>query len=100
MPEWPRKRTSVWRRVAWSWRGATGVHAKKSPNLVMYVSALVIFQYQTWIHSSIEILCFLRQSESPTNASIPELERQIDKLTKVSLMLHRRSALYICVASF
>ena len=24
-----------------------------------------------------------RQSESPTNASIPELERQIDKLTKV-----------------
>ena len=31
----------------------------------------------------------LRQSESPTNASIPELERQIDKLTKVRPGQHR-----------
>lgn len=33
----------------------------------------------------------LSQSESPSNASIPELERQIDKLTKVSLVLHRHT---------
>lgn len=30
---------------------------------------------------------FMLQSESPTTASIPELERQIDKLTKVKLMM-------------
>lgn len=37
------------------------------------------------ISYSIFTLC-LSQTESPSNASIPELERQIDKLTKVNML--------------
>lgn len=51
--------------------------------------------------SYIYFVSFLLQGEpSPTTASIPELERQIDRLSKVSLMLHRRSSLYIYFALY
>lgn len=38
MPEWQKRRTSVWRRAAWSWREAAAAHAKKNLNSVTYVS--------------------------------------------------------------
>lgn len=39
------------------------------------------------VHASRRIFThFLLQTESPNNASIPELERQIDKLTKVTVL--------------
>lgn len=49
MPEWQRRRTSVWRIVVCSWREAAAVHAKKSLNSVMYVSAPVVLQFEKWI---------------------------------------------------
>lgn len=38
MPEWQKRRTSAWRRAAWSWREAAAAHAKKNLNSVTYVS--------------------------------------------------------------
>lgn len=61
---------------------------KEEPKLSDVRIAWVFLQYYKWI-VSIFTSCLL-QNESPNNASIPELERQIDKLTKVRV-LHRHN---------
>lgn len=82
MPEWQKRRTSVWRRVAWSWREAAAAHARKNRNSATYVFPALSLVFPTTPVLTIDLL----QTESPSNASIPELERQIDKLTKVTML--------------